>query len=253
MVAIDRERVKEVTQKCYVDLYISGTLPTGWWPWRMQPAHDSGPNHVERCETYILDSSLNKPDVGNKEVFDRAHQLGADMVVLADEPEDMHATITSVREGLELLDDHPCEAEPIVPLQPPHDECYQRLQGLADRYAIGGVKDAPPSTKIEAARSVRELAGQDIWLHGLGFTPETEQEHYGPRTLVHALNEDPDLLDSLDYSTAIQKSVSLPLTNGDYYSIPMCAYVGFIALEGARLLSPVTEITTDESRTPLSW
>lgn len=109
MVALGRETVREVTQDCYVDLYISGALPSGWWPWRMQPADKTSSNVIEWCDTYILDSAFNNPDVSNEDVFDRGAALGADIVVLADVVGDMSDTVDSVLDGLDLLDDHHCE------------------------------------------------------------------------------------------------------------------------------------------------
>ena len=254
MVALEREQVEGIANDCYVDIYIAGNLSNGWWPWRMQHVNESGPSHVDRCESYILDSSYRDRNVGNRDVFDRAHELGADMVVLADVLHDMDATVDAVRDGLNLLDNHPCEADPIIPLQPPHSECYRRLEGLADRYAIGGVNTASTSEKVEAAGAVRNIAGQDIWLHGLGYGLETPQPRYGCNTLVYALNENPGLLDSLDYSTPIQNALNQPISSGDHRTIPSNVYAGYVVLEAARLLSPSTRVVPDaENPTPLAW
>lgn len=175
------------------------------------------------------------------------------MVVLADIPGDMEATVTSVLDGLDLLDDHPCDAEPILPLQPPHDDCYRELEGLADRYAIGGVVNSSTREQVEAARAVRNASGSDIWLHGLGYGLETPRNRYGPKSLVYTLNEHPTLLDSLDYSTPAQRALNQPHTAGQHRSLPIAAYSGYVLLEVARLLSPATDLTSQTVHSPLSW
>lgn len=235
MVALNRECIEKITRVCPVDLYLSvnGGAARGWWPWRMEPVHQATASAVQRSDTYILDSSIQHEEIGNQETLDTAHELGADYVVLADVWQDFDATVDRLLDGLNLHADHPCEATPILPLQPPHGECYQELGGQHHVFAIGGVKDATAHEKIQACEDVREVAGPAPHLHGLGFG-------FSDSVAKH-LARQPDLLDSCDSSTAGQQALNAQYETGTEVSTLYSLNAGLRMLRTARKLGPLTD------------
>lgn len=230
---IREEYLRRIVDACYVDLYLSATDGARiYWPWRMQPVHEAGKRHRNACEQYVVDSSFAREDIGNEDVLDRAAALDAEVAVLADVYQDKDATVDALREGLALAEEHRFDGTLMLPLQAPHAECYRELADDAPDdvlWAIGGVKDAGDDTKVEAARSVREIA-PDIHLHGLGFGVTD--------TLAEAVREDPDLLDSVDYSTPVQNAMNTPTPPGDERMSVVAARAGAELINDARRLSP---------------
>lgn len=197
---IREEYLRRLVEGSYVDLYLSATDGARvYWPWRMQPVHEASKRHRNACESYIVDSSIQDESITNEDALDTAHTFDAEMVVLADVWHDKDATVEAVLAGLELYDDHAYTGKIVAPLQPPHGDCYAELEGQQiDVYAVGGVKDADDHTRIKAARTVRNAAGSDVHLHGLGYGATD--------AIVQAVRDDPGLLDSIDYSTPIQNA-----------------------------------------------
>lgn len=195
---IREEYLRRLVDNAYLDLYLSATDGARlYWPWRMMPVHEADKRHRNACESFIIDSSIQRDDIGNEQALDKAYQLNAEMVVLADVWHDPEATVERILDGLDAYDDHPYEGRLIAPLQPPHAECYAELEGQPiDIYAVGGVKDASDHTRIQAAQSLRDAAGPDPHIHGLGYG--------ATEGIVSAVRENPLLLDSIDYSTPMQ-------------------------------------------------
>lgn len=237
---IREEYLRRIIDACYVDLYLSATDGARcYWPYRMMPTHEADKRHRNACERFIVDSAIQREDLGNEDALDKAYALDAEMVVLADVWHDVDDTVGAVLDGLDLLDDHLFGGEVMVPLQPPHDECYRRLEGQPiDAYAVGGVKDAGDDSRIEAAEAVREEAGPDIWLHGLGFGVTDG--------ITAAIRESPELLDSVDYSTPVQNAMSAPTPPGAERMSVVAARASTQLVEDARALSPFATDPTPE-------
>lgn len=234
------EFLRRITDAAYADLYLSATDGArGYWPYRMQPVHEADKRHRNACEHYIVDSSFSDETITNEDVLDCAASLDAEIAVLADVWHDVDATVEAVLDGLELVDDHCYEGGIMVPLQPPHDECYRRLEGQGiDVWAIGGVKDADGDVKIESSRAVRREAGEDTHIHGLGFGV-TDQ-------LATAVRDDPALLDSLDYSTPVQDAINVPTAPGKERMSVVAARAMAELVADARRLSPFADNPTAE-------
>jgi len=238
---IREEYPRRLVDQAYVDLYLSATDGARiYWPWRMQPVHEANRRFRDSCESYIIDSSFKDESITNADVLDCAHALEAEMAVLADVIHDKEATVDAVLEGLELYDDHAYDGDIMVPLQAPHDECYRDLAGQADAYAIGGVKDASDGEKVAAARSVRDLAGPEVQLHGLGFGVTD--------TLIEAVRERPGLLDSLDYSTPVQRAMNEPMLAGEERMSVVAAQAAATLVEDLRAVSPYPSEQSAEDR-----
>lgn len=206
---IREEFLRRLVDDAYVDLYLSATDGARmYWPWRMQPVHEADTSHRNACERYVIDSSFQDESITNRDALDKAHELNAEMCVLADVWHDKEATVDAILAGLELYDDHPYDGQVIAPLQPPHGECYMALEGQGiDVFAIGGVKDAGDTAKLEGSKDVRANAGPDAHIHGLGFGMTD--------TMVQAIQDQPGLLDSVDYSTPVQNAINYPATAGE--------------------------------------
>lgn len=206
---ISREYVDRLADVARVDLYVSGNDGGRvYWPWRMGKAGGREGRHTDQCETYVLDSNFTDESVTNGDVLDEAHDIGADVAVLADVFGDADATVRALRDGIERAREHDFDGTLVLPTQPPHDRVAKRLQGYTDGldiwWGIGGVKDKPASVKIDAARQLREFLGDDAHIHGLGFGVTQE--------LAAAVRDRPDLLDSIDNSTSMRNASVTDLT-----------------------------------------
>lgn len=240
---IREEYIRRLVDEAYLDLYLSATDGARlYWPWRMQPVHEADKRHRNACESYIVDSSIQREDITNQDALDKAEQLNAEMVVLADVWHDCDATVDAVLEGLELYDDHAYDGKVIAALQPPHDECYRDLEGQGiDVFAIGGVKDAGDDTRINAAISVRNAAGPDVHLHGLGYGATDR--------IVDAVRNDPELLDSIDYSTPVQSGNGRDIEPGQERMSVVAMRAASQLIEDLRSFSPYPrDATPDELR-----
>ena len=194
------EYLRRLIDEAYVDLYLAGNDGARiYWPWRMARENGSlGDRHRNACENYWVDSSIFNSDYQNKEALDDGHKYDAEAVLLADTMGDYEQTVESIHRGLEIAETHPFDGTVIIPLQKPYDACYQEFAGESTHYAIGGLNRGGDRQRIEAARTVRDVAGDDIHLHGLGWGIGDQ--------LAGAIHDNPDLLDSVDYSTPIQSN-----------------------------------------------
>lgn len=182
----------------YIDLYLAGNDGGRiYWPWRMARENGSlGKRHRNACERYWVDSSIFNGEYMNREVLDDAHRYDAEGVLLADTVGDYDETVASVHDGLALADDHAFDGDVIIPLQEPYGDCYREFEGESTHYAIGGLNRESDRRRIEAARTVRSVAGDGIHLHGLGWGVGDE--------LAGEIHANPGLIDSIDYSTPVR-------------------------------------------------
>lgn len=225
------EYLRRLVDEAYIDLFLAGVDGARlYWPWRMCRENSSlSTAYRNACEVYWLDSSISNEDYGNQDVLDDAHSMGAEAVLLADTMNDYAETVESVNAGLDLADDHAFDGEVIIPLQAPFDECYAEFAGESDYYAIGGLNKEPTDQpRIDAAKTVRDIAGYDIHLHGLGWGARDE--------LVEAVHTDPGLLDSVDYSTPVQ-SATEAMAGTERMSVT-AAYAGARLIRDLRRVSP---------------
>lgn len=248
---IDREYLKRLTRATTVRLYASGVDGArAYWPWRMNKAGDPmGPasmrRHAAKCDHYVMDSNFNDESITNRDVLDQAVEVGADAAVLADVYQDMEATVGALLDGLDLADEHHFEGTIVLPLQPPHDECYRRVAPSVDRdvwWAVGGVKDETAAVKLDATRTLREELGDDEHVHGLGFGVTDE--------LARTVRAEPGLLDSIDNATSMSNAVS-NLSGREEKMTVSAAYATAARLEALRALTPFAgERPAAEKRDP---
>jgi hypothetical protein len=153
-----------------------------------------------------MDSGIGDKGVGNEEVLDLADELNATYVVPADVLHEQKTTTERVNEFMRLYEEHSCNAKPIIPLQPPHNQHYRELSGYS-HYMLGGVKEAPPIKQINAAKKFRKEAGYGVYVHLLGAGCS--------KKIVEEIRANPRLLDSLDVSTPEQAPINGSILNED--------------------------------------
>jgi len=175
------------------------------WPWRMNRAHSTGfrTEYVDACKHHILDSNFKDESVTNADVLDRAYEVESDGAVLADVYQNAEETVDALVDGIELYRDHEFTGTIILPLQRPYKESYDAVmphaEGIDVWWGLGGLKDPPASVKVNHAKSFRNHVGDATHIHGLGFGV-TER-------LARAVRRNPNLLDSIDNSSAVDAAI----------------------------------------------
>lgn len=179
------------------DVYVASAMPTAY-PLKLQKPSTVSPRVRETAETFIMDSGIGD-DVSNAEVLDLAEKYDADYVVAKDYLHDQDRTTESVREFIDLYNDHDCTATPMIPLQPPFHEHYNDLPGF-DHYVLGGMAGDNTSTRqcIRWIERFDDVAPDDAYVHGLGIG--------GGYGIVRAF-AGTDTLDSIDCSTPEQAAM----------------------------------------------
>jgi hypothetical protein len=224
------EYLRRLTDAAHVELYLSaGDGARIYWPWRMEPPKEACQSYRNACERYVIDSDPQDDDVTAEDVLDTAFRLDAEVASLADVYQNKPATVDSLLRGLDVADDHPFDGTLLLPLQAPYAECWREIGEPTDEWiGIGGLKDAPDSARIRAAREIRQAVGDGAHVHGFGWGPTDE--------LARAIRREPSLLDSLDYSTPV-RSIPIDVTPGKERKSVTAAYAG------ARLVSDLREVS----------
>jgi len=192
-----QEYLRRLIDGAHVQLHLSANDGTRlYWPWRMHPPCEATPSYRDVCEQYVIDSDPLDDEVTAKEVLDTAHRLDAEVASLQDVYQDKDATVDSLLHGLEVADDHAFDGTLLLPLQAPYVECWRELGEPTNAWlGIGGLKDGRASERLTAATTLRGAVGSDAWIHGFGW---------GVDGIAPTIRTQPDLLDSLDYSTPMQ-------------------------------------------------
>lgn len=178
-------------------VFVASNMPTAY-PYKLQKPSTVTPSVRETAECFIMDSGIGD-DISNAEVLDLAHDNSADYVVAKDYLHEQDKTTESVREFFELYESHPCEAAPMVPLQPPHHEHYPDLEGF-DHYVLGGMVDQEIKTRqrVRWIEQFNEVVPDDVYVHALGVG--------GSLRFVESI-AGRGLVDSVDCSTPEQASM----------------------------------------------
>jgi len=165
----------------------------------MTPPKESLARYRNTCERYVIDSDPLDDSVSTEDVLDTAHRLDAEVASLQDVYQNKDATVDSLLDGFEIYDDHAFDGELLLPLQDPFVDCYYEL-GEPDGHliGIGGLKDGTTHERISAVEDFRAEFGSNVWLHGFGWGPTTH--------LARFIRNNPNAIDSLDYSTPIQNA-----------------------------------------------
>lgn len=230
------EYLRRLIDAAHIEIYLAANDGARiYWPWRIQPVHEAKKPYRNACERYMIDSSFQFDHIENGDVLDKAHELDAEVAILQDVYQDFHRTVVTIREGLEAVEDHPFEGQIMVPLQAPHAEMWEWIEDdRIDMVAIGGLKDGTDRERIAAAKEVRRAVGEEVHVHGLGWGLSD--------VLVSAIHEDPGLLDSVDYSTPVQRAMDDHIDDGDEHLSVVAARAGGKLIEDLRRVTPYVEV-----------
>lgn len=227
------EYVRRITDACYVDYYLSSNDGAqSFWSYRMQPVHEASTRYVDVCDAFLVDSAFNKPEITNTDALDKAEAVNATGVMLEDVYQEFDATVEKLLEGAELADAHEFNGDIYYPLQAPHVDCWREI-GEPENIALGGTKDKPAAEKVRIAREVRQAVGPDITIHGLGWGAS--------EPVIQAVNETPELMDSIDASTALHRARHMDVEPGTGNLTVRQAHAIGILLEKCRRMSPLTD------------
>lgn len=187
-----RQHRRDIVDAAPVDVYVASYNSRYWWPYRLNHVDKASPIYQERSERYVLDSNIGDDDVSNMDVLDRAEELDADVVVPKDYLHDQERTTRSVRQFMDQYDDHHCQADVWVPLQPPFPQHLDDLDGF-DAYVLGGLARMPGGEQRHHIELFNQAAPTKVYRHGLGVGASI--------AIIKAIRHNNDLLDSLDTST----------------------------------------------------
>lgn len=177
------------------DVFVASNVATDY-PRKLQKPSTVNDRVRETAEAFIFDSGIGD-DTTNREVLDGAHTYDADYVIAKDYLHDRDRTTDSIAVFLNEYEGHPCDATPMIPLQPPHARHYQELTaelGRFDHYVLGGMAtpDVSTSKQIAYIREFDRVVHDDAYVHGLGIG--------GGRELVETLAP-LEILNSVDCAT----------------------------------------------------
>lgn len=177
------------------DVFVASNIDTAY-PRKLQKPSTVNDAVRDSAETFIFDSGIGD-DTTNREVLDAAHEYDADYVVAKDYLHDRERTTDSVARFVEEYRGHPCDATPMVPLQPPHARHYQELTdtlGTFDTYVLGGMAVPEVSTdeQVRHIRAFDDAVHDDAYVHALGVG--------GGREFVETVAP-LEILDSVDCAT----------------------------------------------------
>jgi len=203
----DLERV----DRCPIDIYVASNMPYPY-PYKLGKPKNQKPKIRDSCTTWIQDSGIGD-DTTNKDVLELADEYEADFVVPCDELHDQEATTDAVMEFLELYDDSNVRATPLIPLQPPYDKHYRELPDYS-AYCLGGIAfHYSAREQVAALEKFRRVAGDKPYAHALGVG--------GSMTLVNAVANNPELVQSVDCSTPEQAAINGSLIDAELKQRPI--------------------------------
>lgn len=189
--------------RCPIDIYVASAMPYPY-PYKLMKPEHAEQRVADTCDTLIMDSGIGD-DTTNRQVLELAQKYDADFVVPCDELRDQTATTEAVHDFLEVYDDMDVRATPLIPLQPPYDEHYRDLSGHY-AYVLGGIAFDEDGNQVDPRKQVAELqqfrreAGPEPYAHALGVG--------GSMTVVNALANNPNLVQSVDCSTPEQAAIN---------------------------------------------
>ena len=234
-------RLELILDECPVDIYAASSLKHPW-PFRLQKYGECAPASFWRSQHRILDSNIIDPAVTNEDVLAEAIKKKATAVVakdylpfnlydrqqydmgkLTESSNHIEATTKSIADFISQHDPskHP---KAYIPLQPPYAEHIKKIRPLVqdshldERYMLGGLKGASPKKRISEAESLREEIGDEPILHGLGWGLSD--------TLVEAIQNNPDLIDSVDNSGPSQAVLNGKLLDKHWKTQPFALVEG---------------------------
>lgn len=188
--------IRQAASRCKI--YAASYNSHYWYPFKLSKVGKGWDALDRSCIEMILDSNVQDGGVSNEEVLEEAIKRRPAKVVPKDYVNDPEATRESLIEFEELANAEPEFRSDIIPvIQGDHVDHLERYDAFYDQYsylAIGGMLGIEPLEQVKIIKEVREHVGNNVYLHGFGVGTSLH--------LIKALRHNPDLLDSLDMSTA---------------------------------------------------
>jgi len=184
--------------RCPIDIYVASNMPYSY-PYKLGKPEHVNERVRESSTAFIMDSGIGD-DTTNADVLELAKEHDADFIIPCDELHDQEATTEAVHDFLERYDDSDVRATPLIPLQPPYDKHHKQLPDFP-AYCLGGIAfDYSAREQVEELRRFRRAAGPKPYAHALGVG--------GSMTVVRAVGNQPNLIQSVDCSTPEQAAIN---------------------------------------------
>jgi len=114
----DAERKMKVVRGCPIDVYSASYMHQYSYFYKLQHAGQASEAVRDTCFEYIVDSSFQNDDIGNREVLDKACELHADTVIPKDYPGERHRTRESMKEFISMYEPSEMRPDPMIVVQP---------------------------------------------------------------------------------------------------------------------------------------
>lgn len=199
--------IRQAASRCKI--YAASYNAHYWYPWKLSKAGKGWDALDRSCIEMILDSNVQDESVTNKEVLAEAIKRRPAKVIPKDYVDDPEATRESLLEFEELASNESEFRSEIIPvIQRDHVDHLEKHAEFYERYsylAIGGMLGIEPLEQVKIIKAVRDHVGDNTYLHGFGMGTSLH--------LIKALRHNPQLLDSVDMSTAEQMVMNAKTTD----------------------------------------
>lgn len=199
------------------DVFVASNIPHPF-PRKLQKPSTVRDSVRDTAETFIMDSGIGNDELDNRDILDLAHEHDAKYVVAKDYLHDQARTTDSIRVFCQEYQSHPCEATPMIPLQPPHAEHYKQVPGH-ECYVLGGMIPPEVTTQQRVAwiRDFDRVAPKDCHTHALGIG--------GGKAIIEEF-AGTGILDSVDCATPEMAAINGAVVTDDIRQKMVMAFGG---------------------------
>lgn len=193
----DMEIIRKATRRCTI--YSASYNAHYWYPYKLRSVGNGWDSLDQSCMELMIDSDISDDSITNEEIIAEAVESRANKVIPKDylgEPEETRRSLLEFErvaqeefDGIKstvipvLQDDHASHAEE-------HEAFYAEYSHIA----VGGIRHFDTDEQVRRLKAVRDIVGDSTHIHGFGMGCNLG--------LIKAIRQNPNLLDSLDMSTA---------------------------------------------------
>ncbi|WP_139171202.1 hypothetical protein [Halorientalis regularis] len=195
----EQSYINEIIGSSYVDVYAASYIPRYRYPNRLMHAGKAHNDMRAMCTRLIIDSAYEDEDMTNEDVLESALKQSADIVIPKDYPGEPERTRESLVDFLNRYQDIDGRRPEIMPvLQPPYVEHYEAHESFYQQFsrlAIGGLQSLnDPEKQVRRIRAISDAVSDHTYLHAFGVGTSL--------TMIRAIRNEPNLIDSFDTKTA---------------------------------------------------
>jgi hypothetical protein len=211
----DMEIIREAKNKCKI--YSASQNSHYWYPYKLRSVGKGWDELDRSCLDLILDSRISDDSVTNEDIVNEAIDSNANKIIPKDYINSPEKTRQSVIECEKLLQESETTTKPtIVPvLQGIHHEHLQKYEEFYSDYnyiAIGGMKGDKKENnteyRVRRIKKVRDILGEKTHIHAFGMGASLG--------IIKAIRQKPNLIDSMDMSTAEQMVINGEITDWSF-------------------------------------